>query len=327
VQGTQYVGASNGEETLTLGGSGKSSAKASARVQDPEARKKVEDLTVQGTGDETLTLGAKGMRTSSAAASARAQGPEVQGAWESAEVIVLSSATIASAQVELSTNFLELIREAGKRDADWQATKEAVLKKSENVAEEFEVKDGLLFYENRWVTPNDSALKLRILHENHDSKVAGQFGQFKTAERMKQNFYGPKMDDDARDYVRSCDTCQRDKVSRHRRYGLLQPLEIPYRPWTSISMDFITALPESDGFTQIWVIVDRLTKMAHFIPLRVSEGSSESPVEDLAKIFAKEVWRLHGIKQSRSTAFHPQRNGQTERINEVLEAYNMPEMQ
>jgi hypothetical protein len=92
-------------------------------------------------------------------------------------------------------------------------------------------------------------------------------------------------------------------------------------------MDFITALPESDGFTQIWVIVDRLTKMAHCIPLRVSEGSSESPVEDLAKIFAKEVWRLYGIKQSRSTAFHPQRNGQTERINEVLEAYNMPEMQ
>jgi hypothetical protein len=164
-----------------------------------------------------------------------------------------------------------------------------------NVAEEFEVKDDLLFYENRWVIPNDSALRLRILHENHDSKVAGHFGQFKTAERMKQNFYCPKMDDDARDYVRSCDTCQRDKVSWHRRYGLLQPLEIPYRPWTPISMDFITALPESDGFTQIWVIVDRLTKMAHFIPLRVSEGSSESPVEDLAKVFAKEVWRLHGL--------------------------------
>jgi hypothetical protein len=347
----QGVGASNAEITLTLGGSGErcaSDAKASARVQDPETRKKVEDLKVQSTGDETLTLGAKGMRTSSAAASARAQGPEVQGTLEGAEIVVLSSTSIASTkEVELSTNFLELIREAGKRDADWQATKEAVLKKSENVAEEFEVKDDLLFYENRWVIPNDSALKLRILHENHDSKVAGHFGQFKTAERMKQNFYWPKMDDDARDYVRSCDTCQRDKVSRHRRYGLLQPLDIPYRPWTSISMDFITALPESDGFTQIWVIVDRLTKMAHFIPLRVSEGSSESPVEDLAKVFAKEVWRLHGlpsdivsdrdtrftsrfwqeltkhlgIKLPMSTTFHPQTVGQTERVNEVLEVY------
>jgi hypothetical protein len=127
--------------TLTLGGSGErraSDAEASARVQDPEARKKAEGLEVQGTpyvgtsnGEETLTLGAKGMRTSSMAASARvedsegAQGPEVQGAWESAEIVVLSSTSIASTkEVELSTNFLELIREAGKRDADWQATSE-----------------------------------------------------------------------------------------------------------------------------------------------------------------------------------------------------------
>jgi hypothetical protein len=211
----------------------------------------------------------------------------VHGTLEGAEIVILSSASIASTrEVELSTNFLELVREAGKRDADWQATKEAVLKKAENVAEEFEVKDSLLFYVNRWVIPNDSALSLRILHENHDFKVIGHFGQSKTAERMKQNFCWPKMDEDVRDYVRSCDTCQRDKVSRHRRYGLLQPLEIPYRPWTSISMDFITALPESDGYTQIWVIVDRLTKMAHFIPLRVSKGS-EAPVEDLAKVLPR----------------------------------------
>jgi hypothetical protein len=98
---------------------------------------------------------------------------------------------------------------------------------------------------------------------------------FKTTERMKQNFFWAKMDEEVRDYVRSCDVCQRDKVSRHKRYRLLQPLEIPYRPWTSISMDFITTLPESDGYTQIWVIVDQLTKMAHFIPLRTKE---ESPV-------------------------------------------------
>jgi hypothetical protein len=119
----------------------------------------------------------------------------VQRAWESAEIVVLSSASIASTkEVELSTNFLERIREAGKQDADWQATMEAAFKRQNgdsevNVAEEFEVKDGLLFYENRWVISHDSALKLRILHENHDSKVAGHFGPFKTAEQMKQNFY------------------------------------------------------------------------------------------------------------------------------------------
>jgi hypothetical protein len=242
------------------------------------------------------------VRTSSAAASARAQGPEVQGTLEGSEVILLSSASIASTQqAELSANVLDLIREAGRKDPDWQAIKEAALRR-ENVAEEFEVKDDPLFYENRWVIPDDSALRLRILNENHDSKVAGHFGQLKTAERLQQNFYWSKMDDDVRDYVRSCDTCQRDKVRRHRRYGLLQPLEIPYRPWTSISMAFITALPESDGYTQIWVRVDRLTKMAHLTPLREGSeagssesGSSESPVKELAKVFAKEVWRLHGL--------------------------------
>jgi hypothetical protein len=144
-------------------------------------------------------------------------------------------ASIACTQVGLSTNVLELIREAGKQDADWQATMEAALKRQNgdseaNVAEEFEVKDGLLFNENRWVIPDDSELRLRILNENHDSKVAGHFGQFKTAERMKQNFYWSKMDDDVCDYVSSCDTCQRDKVSKYMRYGLLQPLDILYRP-------------------------------------------------------------------------------------------------
>jgi hypothetical protein len=195
------------------------------------------------------------------------------------------------------------------------------------------------------VIPNDPALKLRVLNENHNSKVAGHFGQFKTTERMKQNFFWSKMDEEVRDYVRSCDVCQRDKVSWHKRYGLLQPLEIPYRPWTLILMDFITMLPESDGYTQIRVIVDRLTKIAHFNPLKTKE---ESPVRDLVTVvFANEIWRLPelpsdivsnrdtrftshfwkeltshlGIDLSMSTAFHPQADGQTERINAVLEQY------
>jgi hypothetical protein len=155
VQGTQRVGASNGEITLTLGGSKRraSDAKASAGVQDPEVRTRAEGPEVQGAEYETLTLGAKGMRTSSAAASARvqdpeactrAQGPEVQGTLEGAEIVVLSSASIASAQVELSTNFLELIREAGRKDA---ALKRQTGESEANVAEEFEVKNDLLFYE------------------------------------------------------------------------------------------------------------------------------------------------------------------------------------
>ena len=109
-------------------------------------------------------------------------------------------------------------------------------------------------------------------------------------------------------------------------------------------MDFIVGLPQSDGFTQIWVVVDRLTKMANFVPLRTG---AKSPAKDLAIAFAREVWRLHGlpadivsdrgsvfisnfwkelmehlgVELNLSTAFHPQTDGQTERVNQVLEGY------
>ncbi|KAH0604561.1 uncharacterized protein H6S33_006938 [Morchella sextelata] len=108
---------------------------------------------------------------------------------------------------------------------------------------------------------------MEILSDTYDSNVAGHFGQFKTLERVKNNFFWPNMDKDIEEYVRSCDSCQRNKTSRHKKFGMLQPLKIPYRPWTSISMDFIVGLPESSGFTKIWVIVDHFSKMAHYIPL------------------------------------------------------------
>ena len=75
------------------------------------------------------------------------------------------------------------------------------------------------------------------------------------------------MEDDVKDYVQACDICQRDEPSRHYRYGQLGPLKVTYRPWSTISMDWIVDLPESNSYTQIWVVVDRFTKMAHLIPL------------------------------------------------------------
>ena len=80
---------------------------------------------------------------------------------------------------------------------------------------------------------------------------------------------------DVQDYVRSCNTCQRDKASRYKKYGLLDPLEVPFRPWSSISIDWIVELPESGGCIQIWVIVDQLTKMAHFILLKKGINNAE----------------------------------------------------
>src|SRR3954447_7303630 len=83
------------------------------------------------------------------------------------------------------------------------------------------------------------------------------------------------MDESVNIYVRSCDSCQRNKSRRYKSYGLLQPLEAAYSPWTSISIDFIIELPRSDDYTQVWVVVDRFTKMAHFIPLPTQASAKD----------------------------------------------------
>ena len=82
-----------------------------------------------------------------------------------------------------------------------------------------------------------------ILESEHNSKVAGHFGQEKTIELVRRNFWWPGMDTDITEYIQACPDCQRDKSRRHRRYGLLSPLELPYIPCQSIAMDFITDLP------------------------------------------------------------------------------------
>jgi hypothetical protein len=182
-----------------------------------------------------------------------------------------------------------------------------------------------------------------ILYTEHNSPVAGYFGQDKMIELIQQNFWWPKMDQEIIEYIRSCLECQKDKATCHKPYGLLSPLELPYAPWTSITMDFITDLPLSEDCNQLWVIIDRFTKMAHFIPLK----KDQKTVEHLVKIFTYEIWRFHSIptdiisdcdsrftstewkqflsilavRPQMSMSFHPQTDGQIERINQTIEAY------
>jgi len=168
-------------------------------------------------------------------------------------------------------------------------------------------------------------------------------GQDKTIELIRRNLWWPKMNERIIDFVKSCPKYQKNKAARHQPYGLSSPLELPYAPWQSIAMDFITDLPVSESCDQLWVIIDRFTKMAHFIPLS-QDGKTAA---DLAKGFAREVWRLHGlptdivsdrdsrftsgvwqaflsllgIRPRMSTAFHPQTDSQTERLNQTIESY------
>ncbi len=144
------------------------------------------------------------------------------------------------------------------------------------------------------------------------------------------------------EYVKSCDTCARSKAPRHRPFGLLQPLPIPSRPWGSIAMDFITDLPTVRAKNSILVVVDRLTKMAHFTlcykSITVEEttqlildgivrlhGLPKEIVSDRSPQFASKFWRrlfeLLGVDIWLSLAFHPETDGQIERTNQTLEQY------
>jgi hypothetical protein len=201
--------------------------------------------------------------------------------------------------------------------------------------------DGLMRYKGRLVIPKRSSVIPEVLQEAHYTPYSIHPGSTKMYQDLKNQFWWPGMKGDVAKFVAKCLTCQQVKVEHQRPSGLLQPIEIPVWKWDEITMDFIVGLPRTAaGFDSIWVIVDRLTKSAHFIPVKTTYTA-----EKLAWIYHKEVVRLHGVPRSIisdrgttftsrfwkalhkalgtqlkfSSAFHPQTDGQTERVNQQLE--------
>ena len=185
-------------------------------------------------------------------------------------------------------------------------------------------------------------LRLEILQARHDAPTAGHFGIARTFELVARDFWWPGLRQQVREFVASCETCKRAKAPRHQQFGPLQPLPTPARPWASLSLDFITDLPASEGHTVILVVVDRLTKMGHFIPLPALptaeatatalvrqvfrlHGLPNDVVSDRGSQFTSKFWtrflQLLGAQVKLSTAFHPETDGQTERLNQTLEQY------
>lgn len=194
----------------------------------------------------------------------------------------------------------------------------------------------------RIVVPGFDAYKDAVLREMHDAPYSGHMGIQKTLRAVSGLYWWPAMRREVTAWVQTCDSCQRMKGDRQNQ-GLLQPLKIPTRPWDTVTMDLITGLPDTpEGYDAVVVFVDKLTKMVHLAATRTDADGT-----DIARIFMREVWRLHGLpvelvsdrdskftgdfcrevcrrvgtKQSMSTAFHPQSDGQTERVNRVLEDY------
>jgi len=132
--------------------------------------------------------------------------------------------------------------------------------------------------------PATEDLQTLIAKECHDSQVAGHYGQEKTLEIITRDFYWKGFTEWVHDYVRSYTACQPPKAPQHARFGLHNSLQVSYAAWASISVDFITQLPKSAGYTQIMVVVDHFTKMAHFIGLE-----QKATAGDVAESFLKEV--------------------------------------
>jgi len=153
--------------------------------------------------------------------------------------------------------------------------------------------NGLLLYKGRVVVPNDATLRATLLHEMHDTKVGGHSGVLHTFKKLGQQFYWPGMHKVVQNYVKECEICQKTKAKTMALAGLLQPLSIPCQVWDDITLDFIEGLPVSQGRDTIMVIVDRLSKFAHFLTLR-----HPFTAKTVAEKFVEGVIKLHGMPKS-----------------------------
>ena len=132
-----------------------------------------------------------------------------------------------------------------------------------------------------------------LLKEFHETPMGGHSGFLRTYRRLAANLYWPGMQKRVRDFVRACDTCQRQKYAATAPGGLLQPWPIPNAIWEDLSLDFITGLPKSKGFEAVLVVVDRLSKYSHFLLLK-----HPYTAKSVAELFVKEIVRLHGVPLS-----------------------------
>jgi hypothetical protein len=191
-----------------------------------------------------------------------------------------------------------------------------------------------------WVGGNRLAQQ-HIITALHDSGIGSHLGTLATYQRIHKLFVWPSLKQSVQEFVQQCDTCQREKLEHTKLPGLLQPLPVPAH-WNTISLDFVEGLPISNGHDVILVVIDKLTKYAHFLPLKHPftalqvameftdniyklHGLPECIISDRDKIFTSKLWqemfRLTDTQLMMSSSYHPQTDGQTERLNQCLETF------
>ena len=211
-----------------------------------------------------------------------------------------------------------------------------------NSHQHYALKQGRLFYKKRLVLASNSQWIPKLLQEFHSTPMGGHSGVYRTYRRVAASLYWRGMMAQITKFVAECEVCQRCKYQATSPAGLLQPLPIPKAVWEDISLDFISGLPKVGGVDTILVVVDRLTKYAHFLLIK-----HPYTAKTVADLFVKEVVRLHGVPTSivsdrdptfmshfwkelfrlqgtqlkMSSSYHPETDGQTEVLNRGLETY------
>ena len=234
------------------------------------------------------------------------------------------------------------LRLAELQESDEEARK---IRATRELQEGWENSDGVLHHQGQLFVPEIIWTELISCH--HNDLLAGHFGIDKTRELIGRKYYWLSLRKDVETYVKGCDVCLGLKAVRHKSYGDLQSLPVPTHQWKDLSMNFVTGLPIStnwkgESYDSILVIVDRLTKMVHYEPVKATintlglaeviinvvvwhQGLPNSIVTNRGSLFTSKFWSLlcyfFGVKRRLSTAFYPQTDGQMERQNNTMEAY------
>ena len=251
----------------------------------------------------------------------------------------LSEDGVVVAELIARPNLLNRVLEAQKKDEKISAIIDQI---GDGKETEFIVNEnGVLYFKDRVCVPDDDELRKAILEEAHSGCFAIHPGSTKMYQDLKMSFWWSGMKRDVSEFVTKCLVCQRVKAEHQVPSRLLQPIRIPEWKWDRITMDFVVGLPLTGRkHDSVWVVVDRLTKSAHFLPVRIDYS-----LDKLVELYIKEIVRVHGIPLSIisdqdprftlrfwgklqealgtrlncSTAFHPQTDGQSERVIQILE--------
>lgn len=154
----------------------------------------------------------------------------------------------------------------------------------------YSLEKGLIRHNGKVWIGNNAAIQTKIIAAYHSSALGGHSGIAATYHRLRTHFAWKGMRQDVESFIKQCAICQQSKHTNTHPVGLLQPLPIPEGVWRDLSMDFIEGLPKSNGFSVILVIVDRLTKYAHFIPVKHPYTTAS-----IAQLFLDHIVKLHGL--------------------------------